>query len=73
MDKKKLMLEYLDCAYPDVKLKINEFTDSVVYANKHGDWFTERLILSRKLSSLFSCLPNDAHTTIIKWERSKLV
>jgi hypothetical protein len=71
--KRKFILDYLDSSYPDIKLRINRLTDSIIYDNQKGYWYAEKLYLGRLLSDLFSCTPNEAHTTIIKWERSKLV
>ena len=66
------MLEYMDSAYPDVKLKINRFTDSIVYDNQEGDWYSRKLLLGRTMSTLFSCTPTEAHNALTEWERNKL-
>lgn len=66
------MLEYMDLSYPDIKLKINRLTDTVIYENHEGDWFSKKLRLGRTLSTLFSCTPTEAHNALTEWERNKL-
>jgi len=74
MDKRKLMLEYLDSSYPDIQLKYNELTETVYCVKQEGinDWYTEKLYLGLTLSNLFSCTPTEAHSGITAWERNKL-
>lgn len=63
MDKRKLMLEYLDISYHDIQLKYCRLTETV-YCEKHkgiNDWYTEKLYLGLTLSKLFSCTPTESH------------